>query len=128
MDVKVTSTGKCFYQVDNATAALLLEMFPAAIEKVNPRPAPKPADLIPGWGIDINVSGYYYVVFTLGSRTEMFVGPPSQLVSYFQKMGIAVPDHIVAQYKPLWKPRDIEHPAVQNAYWAEYEAIQKGNK
>jgi hypothetical protein len=128
MDVRVTSTGKIFYQMDNAVTALLLEMFPAAIERVNPRPTPKPEDLIPAWGINVNVSGYYNVTFTLGSRTETYFGPPSQLVSYFQKMGIGVPDRIVAQYRPLWKPRDIEHPAVHSAYWAEYEAIQGRNK
>jgi hypothetical protein len=122
MDVKVTSTGKCFYQVDNATAALLLEMFPAAIERVNSKPAP--AVFTASWGINVSTSGYHHVVFKLGDRTDFYDGPPSGLVGYFQKMGIVVPDNILARYTPIWRPRDYEHPAVL----AEYEAIHSKEK
>ena len=38
-DIRVTSTGKIFYRVDDCTAALLLEALPASFERVKP-PAP----------------------------------------------------------------------------------------
>lgn len=34
MDLRVTSTGRVFYQIESGVAALLCEMFPAAIERV----------------------------------------------------------------------------------------------
>jgi hypothetical protein len=122
-NLRVTSTGKLFYEVDNAIAHLLMEAFPASFERVNPRPTPKPEDLIASWGVNVTVSGYHHVVFTLGSRTEFYDGPPSQLASHYQRMGIVAPESIVARYTPLWRPREFEHPAVHNAYVAEYNAI-----
>ncbi len=123
MDVKIVSTGRVFYQIDNAVAALLMEMFPAAIERANPKPAPTAPTA--AWGINVTPSGYQHVIFKLGDRTEFYDGPPSGLTSHFQKMGVVVPDHIAERYKSLWKPREFEHPSVQAAYWAEYEAIHK---
>lgn len=128
MDIKITSTGKVFYQVDNAIAGILIEMFPAAIERLNPRPAPKPEDLVPAWGIGVSLSGYHYVAFKLGSLNGNYDGPPSQLAAYFAKSGAVVPDQIVKQYTPLWRPREVEHPSVAAAYWAEYAAIHNKEK
>lgn len=125
MDVRVTSTGKVFYQVDNATAALLLEMFPCAIERLNAKPAPTPDAFTVSWGVNRHAtSDFYFVVFKLGDRTEFYDGPPSGLVAHFQKMGIVVPDNILARYTPVWRPRDYAHPAVL----AEYEAIHSKEK
>jgi hypothetical protein len=125
MDVKVLSTGKVFYQIDNAIAAILIEMFPAAIEKLNPRPQPKPADLVPMWGVNRNVySDLYYVTFKLGPRVDNYDGAPSQLVAHFAKSGIVVPEQIFHEYRQLWKPNMAAcPPALQNAWWAEYEDI-----
>jgi hypothetical protein len=128
-DLTVLSTGKTFWQLDDGIAALLLEMFPAAIERANPRPKPKPADLVPQWGVNVSLSGYHHITFRLGARNEYYDGPPSQAAAYFAKSGVVVPDNIVERYTPLWRPREFEHPAVQKAYWAEYEAIHnKENK
>jgi hypothetical protein len=123
MDIKITSTGKVFYQVDNTLAAILIEALPGSFERVEPRPAPKPADLIPSWGINVTPMGYNYVTFSLCGRNENYDGPPSGLVNHFQKMGTVVPDHIVARYRPLWHPRPFEHPSVAAANAAEFDAI-----
>ena len=124
MDIKILSTGKVFYRVDPTLCAILLEMFPGNVERLDALPKPPaPADLEVSWGVDMDNGGYYRVVFKLGSRTEYYFGPPSQLVTFFQRMGIVCPDHILKRYTPMWRPRDLEHPAVQAAWWAEYNAI-----
>jgi hypothetical protein len=122
-DLKVLSTDKCFWRIDDGTAALLLEMFPAAIERVNPRPQPKPEELVPLWSVEVEQSGYHFAAFRLLGRFERYVGAPSGLVAYFAKIGAVVPEHIAQNYRQLWKPREFEHPAVARAYWAEYNAI-----
>src|SRR5262245_43701642 len=105
MDVKITSTGKMFYKIDNAIAAILIEMFPAAIEKLNPRPQINPADLVPLWCVNRNpYSELYYIAFKQGSRNDNYDGPPSQVVAYFAKSGIVVPEQILAEYRQLWRP------------------------
>jgi hypothetical protein len=124
-DLRILSTNKIFWKIDDGVAAVLLEMFPAAIERVNPRPQPKPQELVPRWAIEIDPSSYYFVSFRLLSRNDRYFGPPSQLVSYFGKTGAVVPEHIAQEYGNLWKPREDEHPTVAQAYWAEYRAIHE---
>jgi hypothetical protein len=128
MDIKVTSTGKIFYQIDNAVAALLMEALPASFERVVPHPKPEPAAFEARWAVGLDNGGYYRAEFRIGSRTEFYLGPPSQLAAHFQQMGVVVPEHVIEKYTPLWRPRDIEHPAVHAAYWAEYQQIHEGSK
>jgi hypothetical protein len=44
-DIRVTSTGKVFYKVDDCTAALLLEALPASFERY--KPAAPPVQTVP---------------------------------------------------------------------------------
>lgn len=120
MDLRITSTGRVFYQVDSTLAAILIEALPSVFEKHNPRPQPKPEELVPMWGVALDDSSYYHVTFKLLNQVQRFFGPPSQLVGYFAKTSAVVPDRIAQEYRQLWKPRDNEHPAVAEAYWAEY--------
>jgi hypothetical protein len=122
MDIKIISSGKVFYQVDPTLCAILLELFPANVERANPLPKP-PASFEVKWSVEMDNGGYYYALFQQNSRNERYFGPPSQLVSFFQKMSIVVPDHILKQYAPLWRPHAPIHPAVQAAWLAEYNAI-----
>ena len=126
MDIRITSTGKIFYQVEPTLAALLLELLPAAVERVVPRPAPTPAQPEFTWSVGRNpLSGDYQVTFDKGvAGREAFFGPPSLLVSNFQKQGFVVPNHIVEQYTALWVPRETDHPA----WVAEYNKIQEGKR
>lgn len=123
MDITVTSTGKTFYQIDNALAALLLEAFPASFERVNPRPMPKPEQPVATWGVNVNAGGYHYVCFSLLGSNYNYDGPPSQMAQHFAKLGAVVPDYIMQEYTPQWKPRQFEHPSVAAANRAEYAAI-----
>ena len=122
MDVKI-HTGKVFYQVDNTVAAILIEMFPAAIEKLNPRPQPTPAELEPRWCVSKNAYNdrLCYLAFRQGPRVLNYDGPPSQATAFFTNSGVVVPEHILAEYRQLWIPRD----GAPNAWVAEYEAIQR---
>jgi hypothetical protein len=47
-DIKVTSTGRIFYQVPDVLAALLREAFPESFAKVEPKPAPNVVPSKPG--------------------------------------------------------------------------------
>jgi hypothetical protein len=117
MDVKVTSTGKCFYQVDNATAALLLEMFPAAIERVNPKPASAPP-APPQWGIGTGTSGFVYIFHKVGGQTTTYSGRPDKAVDGFKVRrwsgekqdyvfeGPEPPQNILEQYRQQWAPHN----------------------
>ena len=113
MDVKVTSTGKVFYQVDYAIAALLLEMFPAAIERVNPKPTP-PAP-VPQWGISTDAGGFTYIFHKSASgQVTRYDGHPDKAVDGFKVRrwngekenyvfeGPEPPADVVEQYRQRW--------------------------
>jgi hypothetical protein len=128
MDIRIISTGRTFYQVDPTLCAILLELFPENVERLNTQPKPTPASFEARWSVGTDNGGYYRAEFRIGSRTEFYSGPPSQLAAHFQRMGIVVPEYVIEQYRPLWRPRDIEHPAVHAAWWAEYQQIHEGSK
>jgi uncharacterized protein CbrC (UPF0167 family) len=60
MDIRVTSTGKVFYQIDSAIAAVLVEAFPASFECAN-----KPATPLPPararWSISQGLDGSTFI-------------------------------------------------------------------
>lgn len=122
MDVKI-HTGKIFYQVDNTVAAILIEMFPAAIEKLNLRPQPTPAELEPRWYVCKTISNdkLYYISFKQGARAMSYDGPPSQAVAAFTKIGAVMPAQILADYRQLWAPRE----GAPEAWWAEYAELKR---
>jgi hypothetical protein len=121
MDVTITSTGRTFFQVDPTLCAILMEMFPEAIVKHNPRPQLKPEELVPQWYVCKNTydDRLYYISFKQGARTMRYDGPPSQAAASFATNSVVVPEHILSEYRQLWIPRN----GAPNAWWAEYEAI-----
>jgi len=85
MDIRVTSTGKIFYRIDPAVAALLLEALPASFEQVTepPKPAqPKPA--APTWGIGTDGGGYPFIAYTSGGQTRRYFGSPDDAQNGFK--------------------------------------------
>jgi hypothetical protein len=116
MDVRVTSTGKVFYQVDNATAALLLEMFPCAIERLNAKPAPAAAP-VPQWGVSIDAGGFAYIFYKAGGQTTQYARKPDKAIDGFKVRrwsgekqdyvfeGPEPPTDILEQYRQQWTPR-----------------------
>lgn len=114
-DVRITSTGKTFHQVDSTLCAILLEMFPAAIEKVNPQPAPAAVPM-PQWGVGTGTSGFVYIFYKVGGQTSTYSGRPDKAVDGFKLRrwsgekqdyvfeGPEPPPHIVEQYRQQWAP------------------------
>ena len=104
MDIKVN--GKIFYQIDSGVAALLLEAFPGAFEKVNVcRPLPgrfeKPTPL---WAVIKNpLNGHVHVQCTIGARVELGGGPSEKVQEFFTAMGFPVPEETLAQYETVSK-------------------------
>lgn len=106
-DLTVLSTGKTFYQLDDGIAALILEMFPAAVERAK-RSKPVPVASVPQCGIGRTLSGFAFVKWTLDARNEIYDGPPAGLVAFFAKMNITLPAEIVERYASVWEPRPLK--------------------
>lgn len=115
MDIRVVSSGRVFYRVDPTLAALLLELMPAAVERVNEptaervnQPTAPVAAPVPQCGIGMTVSGFAFVKWTLGARNEIYDGPPAGLVAFFAKMNITLPAETVERYASVWEPRPLK--------------------
>lgn len=72
MDIQITSTGKIFYQVDPTLAAILMEMFPAAIER---HKAPAPEPLRWEYACTKLVTGLFVLSQKKGHATEYYDAP-----------------------------------------------------
>jgi hypothetical protein len=106
-DLKVTATGKIFYQLDNQLAAVLREAFPASFEHVQP---PAPQNLKPHFAIEYNhghVVKKPSLVFRYGPSTLIWqisaaaYGKPEaaeQEMRGFKPCGHAVPEEIIKRF------------------------------
>jgi hypothetical protein len=101
MDVRITSTGRTFYQVDPTLAAILLEMFPAAIEQCK-RPTAQPVTFEPVFVANKNpYTGAPQIQLQIGQRNEFYAGEPGQAKSAFKTIGFECPDDVVHNYAEL---------------------------
>ena len=83
-DIRIISTGRTFKQIDGTLAAVLLELFPANVERINDQPATP--------GVDPNAVNFsvrknpyndrWQVDMIQGQHTEGFAGTPDQLIDY----------------------------------------------
>ena len=126
MDLKVLSTGKTFRRIDTGVAALLLEMFPAAIERVNepntispgqrelasalPSPGNRPAppketlyDVVPAW-----FGGFHIRIRRPSGEIQEFGGDPAAAPK-------EVPASVVEQYRQMQGPSDFARQAAEQA-------------
>jgi hypothetical protein len=116
MDIRVVSTGKVFYRVDPTVAALFLELLPAAVERVNEKPADVPAP--PKWGVGIDAGGFAYIFYKVGGQTTQYAGRPDKAIDGFKVRrwsgekqdyvfdGPEPPADILEQYRQQWAPRN----------------------
>jgi hypothetical protein len=82
-DIRTTSTGREFFQIDNSVAALLLEAFPASFERVERQPAP-PAKLVPTFHVmTLPYSDGVAVARKRGAETLYFDDYPYKLRAHF---------------------------------------------
>ncbi len=101
MDIKVTSSGRIFYQVDSTVAAILCEALPSVFEKVAAKSftvEPLAPTMTPKWVVNQNVfSKDFFIQLTIGSRIEQGAGPG--VAEHFTRMGYPVPPKILADYR-----------------------------
>lgn len=103
MDVRIVSTGRVFKQIDSTLAVLLMEMFPAAIERNKPTPANEITN-VPGWSVFRHAVAEQWVVqMTLGQWTEVFNGTVEQVRTHFQKINHPAPEEIIERYAAALK-------------------------
>lgn len=116
MDIKVTSTGKIFYQVDSAVGALLCEALPSVFEHVGGRNKQQDEEhkLLnglavhlglgtsdnprqpEGWAVAALPSGKPVLQFSSLTGTARYDGPPEKAAAVFKR---EIPEDILALYK-----------------------------
>ena len=129
MDITVNRTQKTFYQVDSTLAALLLEAFPEAFERVE-RPAPAPRVLAPVFGIGISEGGYARICLQLPSgETRSYDGPPETAKDGFKVLawsgeaqarilqGPEPPAEIIEQYRLRYQPHHFKNGGSMEQFW-----------
>ncbi len=98
MDLRVRSTGKEFRRIDNGVALLIEEMFPEAVERINPAPhRPVVANAessgianhaLPVWSIfTAPISGHVYIKCAYQRGESFYNGPPENAAAF--KVGTA---------------------------------------
>jgi hypothetical protein len=106
MDLRVTSTGKTFYEVHPTIAAILVEAFPAAFERIQHHaPDRQPVVMLPQptWGIKkMPTSGVVAIQCDYGRETQYFIGKPEDAASF--KVGHSTPpEEVIAAYRAQYK-------------------------
>lgn len=105
MDVQITGTGRIFRQVDPTLVAILMEMFPAAIERYV-KPANEPLKLpmqeapaFSDWayGVGMTPGGLYAPQRMKGSSVEYLDCAPEQI----RKAWPDFPEHLVSRYAAM---------------------------
>jgi hypothetical protein len=105
-DIKVASTGKVFYQIDNSVAAVLLEAFPksfARVEKPAFNVAPSPSRAKERWVVQHPFTGQWEIVHINMIGETRYPAPgiaPSIEIarSSFAATGHPVPQEILDQF------------------------------
>ena len=126
MDIRVISTGHIFHQVDSKIAQLLLELLPAAVERVEfTKQAQLPAvdPLVPQWGVRRNhMSELFEVVCQICGNEETFSGEPDALSQgvFGGKAKRVPPQEIIDRYRTAVEADKAERAARLMA------AIQRG--
>jgi hypothetical protein len=129
VDITVNRTQKTFYQVDSTLAALLLEAFPEAFERVERVVlAPRPTE--PQWGLGITESGYARITLLLPSgETRSYDGPPETAKDGFKVLawsgeaqarvlqGPEPPAEIIKQYTARHLPRQYQNGGAMEQFW-----------
>jgi hypothetical protein len=107
-DILITSTGRVFKQIDGTLAAVLLEMFPAAVERVQQnynavpeaptnRHAPR---FFVGKGLQ---SGKVQLRMNIGHEELFYMGPPAYAANAFGGGLRTPPADVIAQYEAALK-------------------------
>jgi hypothetical protein len=122
-DIKVTSTGRIFYQVPDVLAALLREAFPESFAKVEPKPAPNVVPSKPGAPRFIARLNPLYgtpeVVRVFLNQEQSYPGPGSEPTvegarAAFAAAGHTVPEECLQHFSALLDAARRNDPDVVN--------------
>ena len=109
MDVRVTSTGKIWRQVDSGIAAMLIDALPSVFEKYEDiNPAPKPGTLKPRedkWSVGQSpYSGVVSILLIRKTGEHMpYAGPPENARATYKRCGVELPEDIERMYERRWE-------------------------
>src|SRR5262249_7834860 len=124
MDVRCTSTGKVFYQIDSQIGGVLCEALPSIFERVE-RPAPAPlGKRLPVFTVNINpLTDKARIMLTkITGEIIEFPGPNGgtleQALAAFERAGFPVPQNIVGRYTEL-------EAAKKKDDWARYRRAEQ---
>jgi hypothetical protein len=135
-DIRVTSTGKILYKIDDSTAALLIEALPSVFERAN-APAPAAPAITRRWFVNKTI-GEYQDSFGLicsdsaGNRMCFTGKPDAYLKNPPVWCGSTCPKEVLEQYKrekekpqPFVGLTDAQAAAANNNRHAEQLATEK---
>ena len=120
MDIRVTRTGKVFYRIDAALAAILLEALPGSFEQVAATTAAPMQSAVPRFGITELTSGYVAVQRIWGAETAYFDAFPHWLRATWPD----VPPEIEKEYTRRFAHRPEVHSSEQKVV-SQFEAFKK---
>lgn len=131
-DIRVTSTGKPFYQIDSAVAAVLLEAFPASFEKIEPKPthnvAPKTSPTAPRWVVRKHpLNGKPELVLVVMNQEHRYPGtapnPSAESAqAAFSAAGHPVPADVLEEFGAMLK-NYVAAPSADQVAAARQQAI-----
>lgn len=119
-DIRVNSTGKIFYQIDNAVALLLKEAFPESFSAVE-RPIQTPRPSQPKWAVGKNNADYPQITLTKINNEVIhypgpmasngFYGSPEEAAASFKAIGFPVPLDVLAEFERAVKQTQEQNQA-----------------
>ncbi len=101
-DVKVNSTGRVFWRIDDGVAQLLQEAFPESFSRVE-KPAPAPIQTAPKYfvGLTHPTSGRYAIIRRWHNSDEFITGTREQI----KKLYPDCPDDVITKFENV-SPND----------------------
>ena len=95
-DIKVTSTGRIFYRIDDATALLLLEAFPASFERLT-QIEKKPLQTNWEYRVAQTGGGLRALARIRNTTVEYFTGPLEQI----EQLWPECPASVASQFRAI---------------------------
>jgi hypothetical protein len=109
MDLQVNTTGKRFYEVPSALAAVLLEAFPQMFTRVEKKIQPEPNEIRPTpskptFRVGRNSAGLVTVFLALpSSETFQCIDEPDKAEARFKAAGYPMPADVAIRYRQMYE-------------------------
>ena len=94
MDIRIISSGRIYYEVENTLASLLLELMPGNVERVK-KAAPAPIEKSWAYGLGVTLKGLRALQRSKNGQTEYL---PSLNRDRIKAVWPDCPDHVIQQW------------------------------